>query len=754
MKNPLYKRIPRELLHEGTKYSIVFLFMTLVIGLVSGFLVAGNSMTTAYDESFEKYNIEDGHFCALEELTDSVIENLEKEDISIEELFYMDLDADVSGNGDADVRIRLFKNRESVNTVCIMEGAFPEKADEIALDRVFAVNNGLEVGDTILVDGRRLTISGLVALSDYSALFSSNADMMFDSTKFAVAVATEETYEAFNLEKQTYCYAWKYAEEPANEIREKEKADALMQRMAESMRLEDFVPRYLNQAIQFTGEDMGGDTQMIIVLLYVLILIMGFVFSVTIGHTIVREANVIGTLRALGYTKKEIVCHYALPPVLVSLLAALVGNVLGYTFFKDVMASLYYQSYSLPTFEVLWDARAFVLTTVVPLLLLGTIILSSLSWKLRLSPLKFIRRDLSRQGKEKSMRLPEMHFFARFRLRIILQNKSSYLTLFVGIFFASFLLLFGLVLGPLLSHYEETTLENVLAEYQYVLKAKATVTQEGAETYATDSVKYRRKDDSFETITVFGLQRDSAYLWESLPGDGVAISDVFSKKYGLDIGDTVTLRESYGTKEYRFRIRKIIEYPASLAVFMSLGNYIETFDKPVGYYTGYLSDKELTELKEEAIATCITRDDLTKLSRQLRVSMGGFFQWIKWFAILLAALLIYLLTKIILEKNTMPISIIKILGYENREIGSLYLLATGWAVVVCTVISIVLVVVVLKRVFNIFMAGYSGYFEPYITPAIYPEMLLMLLGAFFIVAALQYKNIRRISLDEALKNVE
>lgn len=754
MKNPLYKRIPREWLHEGTKYIIIFLFMTLVIGMVSGFLVAGNSMIVAYDESFEKYNIENGHFHAAEKLTDSVVENLEKEDIDIEELFYMDLDAEVSGNGDEDVSIRLFKNRESVNTVCIMEGALPEKKDEIGLDRMFAENNNLAVGDTISVGDRTLTISGLVALSDYSALFSSNTDMMFDATKFAVAVVTEETYEAFNLEKQIFCYTWKYEKEPTDEIAEKERADALMQTMAKSVMLKDYVPRYLNQAIQFTGEDMGGDTQMMITFLYVLILIMGFVFSVTIGHTIVREANVIGTLRALGYTKAEIVRHYALSPMLVSLLAALAGNVLGYTFFKDAIADLYYQSYSLPSFEVLWNAKAFVLTTVVPLILLGVIILSSLIWKLRLSPLKFIRRDLESDRKQKSMRLPAISFFARFRLRIILQNKSSYLILFVGIFFASFLLLFGLMLGPLLSHYEETTLENMLAEYQYVLKAKAPVTQEGAETYASDSLKYRRKDDSFEAITVFGLQKDSAYLQETLPKDGVAISDGFSKKYGLEVGDAVTLRENYGTKEYRLQIRKIIEYPASLAVFMSLGSYIETFDKPVGYYTGYLSDTELTELKEESVAACITKDDLTKLSRQLRVSMGSFFQWVKWFAILLAALLIYLLTKIILEKNTTPISIVKILGYENREIGSLYLLATGWAVVVCTVISIVLVVMLLKKVFNIFMAGYSGYFEPYITPGTYPEMLIMLLGAFFIVAALQFKNIRKISLDEALKNVE
>lgn len=62
MKNPLRKRIPRELKGEFGKYLVVFLLMVLTIGFVSGFLVADGSMLKAYDESFDKYNIENGNF--------------------------------------------------------------------------------------------------------------------------------------------------------------------------------------------------------------------------------------------------------------------------------------------------------------------------------------------------------------------------------------------------------------------------------------------------------------------------------------------------------------------------------------------------------------------------------------------------------------------------------------------------------------------------------------------------------------------
>ena len=77
MKNPLRKRLLRELVSEFGKYLVIFLFMAVTIGFVSGFLVAGDSMIQAYDESFKKYQIEDGHFEMQDELKSSLIEKLE-----------------------------------------------------------------------------------------------------------------------------------------------------------------------------------------------------------------------------------------------------------------------------------------------------------------------------------------------------------------------------------------------------------------------------------------------------------------------------------------------------------------------------------------------------------------------------------------------------------------------------------------------------------------------------------------------------
>lgn len=74
-------------------------------------------------------------------------------------------------NGKSDSTLRIFKPRNEVDKVCLMDGKMPQQEDEIAIDRMYADNNSLKVGDTIKVGGEKKTISGLVALSDYSALF-------------------------------------------------------------------------------------------------------------------------------------------------------------------------------------------------------------------------------------------------------------------------------------------------------------------------------------------------------------------------------------------------------------------------------------------------------------------------------------------------------------------------------------------------------------------------------------------------------
>lgn len=772
MKNPLRKRIPRELQAEFGKYLVVLILMISTIGFVSGFLVADGSMIQAYNEGFEKYNIEHGNFRVKKELTSSRKKDISAHNVTLYENFYIEQAVD---NGST---MRFFKNRKDVNKVCLMKGKWPTTIDEIAIDRMYADNNHISVGDVLTSGGKRWTVTGLVALSDYSCLFQNNNDSMFDAVKFGVSIVTPKAFETLNQDKLQYSYSWLYDKAPKDERQEKILADKFMEALGKEVSLEAFVPRYQNQAIKFTGNDMGSDRAMIIVLLYIIIVIMAFVFGVTISSTIRKEAGVIGTLRASGYTKKELIRHYMALPVIITLVGALIGNVLGYTVMKNVCASLYYGSYSLPTYVTIWNGDAFRMTTLVPILIMLVINYGVLCHKLRLSPLKFLRRDLSGKKQIKALPLsPKLGIFHRFRLRVIFQNMSNYAVLFVGIVFANLLLFFGLLLPSTLNHYQQEIKSNMLAKYQYMLDVPVSAVSgddsenvlellqyymgtktlnDDAEAFSAYSLNTLPSKYKTDEVLLYGIEKNSKYIDVDFDdSDEVYISGAYAEKFQLEPGDKITLKEKYDKKKYTFKVKGIYDYSGALCVFMPQKQLNDTFDLGSYYFSGYFSNSKITDINKKYIGSIVNLEALTKVSRQLTVSMGGMMNLINGFAIGIFIVLIYLLSKIIIEKNAQSISMAKILGYTNGEIGKLYIWSTTIVVVICLLLSLPIEKAIMGVVFRkMMLSSVSGWIALWIDPKIYLKMFLIGIGTYAVVSLLEYRRIRRIPMDEALKNTE
>lgn len=760
MGNPLNKRFLRELKGELAKYIVIFVFMTAVIGLISGFLIADGSMYDTYNKSFEKYNIEDGNFELYSKADESVIDKLEKENVTIYENFYKEeivvRHNNIKNDEDSQSTLRFYVNREEVDKVDLMEGSLPEDINEIAIDRMYAENNDIKVQDTLTVGSRILKVTGLVALSDYSSLFSDNSDTMFDSLKFGVGVVSQKCFDAYDDTHIHYVYSWIYDNKPEDDKEAKLMADDFVKTISANAILVNYIPQYINQAIHFTGDDIGSDRSMMIVLLYVLIVIMAFVFAVTTNNTIVKEANVIGTLRASGYTRGELLRHYILLPIIVTIFGALVGNILGYTVFKDIFVATYYGSYSLPTYHTLWNADAFLLTTVVPVIIMLVINIVIIGCRLKLSPLKFLRRDLSGKQKKKAMRLPAFRFFNRFRLRIIIQNMPNYITLFIGILFANVLLLFGIMLGPMLTHYQNEITDKLIAKHQYVLKTLVDVDDNAAEKYCVKTLATIEGRLKSEDVLVYGVKDNSIYAdinTASLKDNEVYITNGYADKFRIKKGDKITLKEKYDDNEYEFTVKDMYDYPSSFAIFMSDAAFKNVFDKSEDYYSGYFSDNIL-DIDEKYVATQITLDDLTKVSRQLDRSMGETFNLVKIFAVVLFAVLMFLLTKLIVEKNTTSISMVKILGYSNREISRLYVTSTTIVVVLSVALSIGLSVIIMNYLFRVFMEEMSGWISCYYAPHIFPVMFILNITVYAVISFFMMAKIKKIPMDEALKIVE
>lgn len=631
-----------------------------------------------------------------------------------------------------------------------------------------ADNVGIKVGDEITVGEEKYQVVGLIAYVNYSTLHEKSTDLMFDALKFNVAMVTDEGFAKLHKTIH-YDYAWKYENEPSDEKEEKNQSDDFMralltQTVVNDNEIEDYVPKYANPAIHFATDDMGSDEAMGGVLLDILIVIIAFIFAVTISNTITKESSAIGTLRASGYTKGELVRHYLSMPVIVTLISALVGNVLGYTVFKDVVVSMYYNSYSLPTYETIWNPDAFFKTTLIPVVLMFMVNLIVIIKMMQHTPLQFLRHDLKKTKRKKAMRLPHFKFFNRFRLRIMFQNVANYLILFVGIFFIMVMLAMAVGMPDTLSYYKENAKNMMFAKYQYVLKSfededgnVLTTDNKDAEKFSMCSLQ-KKSDVIDEEVSVYGISDDSKYVeikgMQSLQEDEVYISRSFSEKYELNVGDTVSLDEKYENKQYTFTIAGIYDQCVNIAVFMPIENYRMVFELDEEAFSGYFSNEELADLSEDDIATVITERDITKMCDQLDHSMGSYMDYFQILCILLSAVLIYLLTKLIIEKNENAISMTKILGYENKEIASLYLLSTTIMVVIEDAVSVVLGTFVMNLAWKAILFSYSGWFAFVIQPAGYVKMFAFVLIGYLFVMILDFMRIKKIPMDQALKNVE
>ena len=785
--NPLIKRIPKELIGDWKKYLIVFAFLVLTIGFVSGMYVANESMMKAADESVTKYEREDGHFEWSEKADSDLIKDVEsgeqvdmsaitgkeEEDASdvpviIYENFFRNEKEDNNNDGKNDGTVRVFAKTDNINLACVLDGRLPENENEIAVDRMHADNVDMKVGDTIRVGGEKFEVVGLIAYVNYSTLHEKTTDLMFDAIKFDVAMVTDEGFDRLG-ESIHYAYAWKYKDAPADEKEEKALSDDFRkvlaaQTMLHGNELKDYVPSYGNPAINFATDDMGSDMSMGGVILDILIIIIAFIFGVTISNTISKESSTIGTLRASGYTRGELVRHYLSMPVIVTFLAAIVGNILGYTVFKNVVVGMYYNSYSLPTYETVWNPDAFVKTTVVPIILMFVVNLIVIVRMLRHTPLQFLRHDLKKSKRKKAIRLPHWKFMSRFRVRIMFQNISNYLILFVGICFIMVMLAMAVGMPDTLTYYQKHASNLMFTKYQYVLKTYqnadgsiVTTDNEDAEMFAMKSL-VKRSDALDEEISTYGVVDDSRYIeisdLESLEKNEVYISNSYADKYGIVIGDTIKLEEKYTDDTYNFKVCGIYDQCQSIAVFMSIDQYRKVFDLDDEAFSGFFSDAKITDIDSDMIASTITKRDITKMCDQLDHSMGSYMQYFQVLCILLSMAMIYLLTKLIIEKNENAISMTKILGYENREIASLYLLSTTIVMIVIDVLTVAVGVWVMNFAWKEILMTYSGWFSFHMETISYVKMFAFVLIGYVIVMLLDFQRIKKIPMDQALKNVE
>lgn len=275
-----------------------------------------------------------------------------------------------------------------------------------------------------------------------------------------------------------------------------------------------------------------------------------------------------------------------------------------------------------------------------------------------------------------------------------------------------------------------------------------------AEKYAFISLEIPLKSGSgTEAVPVYGIEEDSRYWDMDVSGDEVVAGAGLLEKYDLNPGDTVVLHDKYAGEDRTFTLARSWGSESNMGVYMKRSTFNEVFDEPEGYFNGYASNEPLS-LDRRFVLNDLTPEAMDKISNQLKDSMGSVVKMIRLTSIVLFVVLMYLLTKTVLDRSSRAISHMKVFGYRNREVDRLYLRSITGAVVAFVIACIPLNFILLKIYVRNAFADSAGNMPLVFDVSFIMETVVLSLVCYAVIALLHVRRVRRVPLSLALKTQE
>lgn len=487
----------------------------------------------------------------------------------------------------------------------------------------------------------------------------------------------------------------------------------------------------------------------------ILLILISYVLSVFVVHSIDQESAVIGALYALGVKRKNLMAHYVTLPTVITFVSGLIGTLLGYSSLGvPIQMQDCYNYYSLPDLDVIYMPYLFIYGIVVPPVI--SIIVNSLVIRKRLSkPVLTMIRNEQKVGNGKDIRLGNMSFMNLFKIRQMLRESRTGFTVVFGMFVSLLLAMMSLEIYTYCANVNRDYVNDTKYEYMYTYKYPTEEVPEGGYEAYAKTLKKKIYGYNFD-ITVMGLTENNPFFDVNLSDSSskVAISSSIAYKYGLDVGDTLTLKDDEADKIYAFEIASVAQYAPSFMVFMPYDKALELFDEPEDYFNVVFSDHAL-DVETGRLYATTTKTDVKKAAGIFSDIMQGMILTIGGVSVLIFIVVMYLMMKVMIDRSSFNIALIKIFGYRNKEVKKMYLDGNFYIITIGALISIPLTKWIMDVAYepafvpNI-ACGIDKSFSFWMYLAIFAGILIL----YFIINHLLIRRIRKMVPAEVLKNRE
>lgn len=523
------------------------------------------------------------------------------------------------------------------------------------------------------------------------------------------------------------------------------------------------------------------------------IVVSALVCLTTMTRMVAEDRGLIGTYKALGYSKKVIAFKYIAYALIASVTGGIAGCIIGLKLFPLVIYDSWNIIYQLPS--IVYDSHILLSIIAITSMVLVTVIAALFSCYSELEevPSELMRPKAPKSGKKILLEhitfiWKHMSFTMKVTMRNLFLYKKRFLMTVVGIAGCTALMTAGFGIknsieclinnqyGELI-HYDSVatftdgitledmdTLESDMSAdghiADYILNCGYSDDVKSSED--TETAEYVIVDDKNAFKDYVTLRTRRKHNDVALGDSGVVITEKLSKDLGVKKGDKITVTSSAG-KQSEAVVSGITEMYVNHYVYISTEYYNELFGNvPDNNRVLIKINGDVSETESYMGDEYLTRDYIRGVSF-LNANVTRFENMIQsldlvtWVLIISAGLLafvvLYNLTNVNISERRREIATIKVLGFFDPEVGMYVYRENIFLTLIGGVFGLFLgrllhIYIMLTVEMDAVMFGYA------IKPTTYIYSYLITLIFSVVVNLAMYGKLKKLPMVESLKSVE
>ena len=495
----------------------------------------------------------------------------------------------------------------------------------------------------------------------------------------------------------------------------------------------------------------------------------------------IEDRTEMGTLKAFGFSKKEILIQYIIYSLFATGIGIILGAVLGIVLFPRIIFNVYANLYAIP--NLIYDnflGITILGCSIVIICIVGSTIVAIMNI-LKENTVTLLRPIAPQIGKKILLeKIPFLWDKIRFENKITIRNifryKKRILMTITGISSCTIILIASFLIRDSITTVLDVQFKE-LFRYDSIIYLDGTkLSYELDEIFKNEhidkkiyadiervkveetAVKLLVPNNSSELEKVITLRNNNKKL--KISNTGVIITSKLAKMYKIKENDYIKIKTT-GNMEYKLKVEDITENYIDNYIYMSKDLYQEE----IGLYklnTAYLKldnkENETKVVKElldnnKNILSCLSINNNIASVKNMFVSLDKVVLIAVIFSLLLSIVVLYSLAYIVISERQREIATLKVLGFDDEEV-DIYLLKEQ-AIIVNIGILIGLVVGIIYSLalvdtleIRIVQFNKDLLFRNYIVS------LLLMITFSIVVGQLIHFRLKKINMIESLKSIE